>query len=99
MTCCDSPGLLIYVNDPPQQVSPDLFLSADGVKLWREVCNKENKLALQKDLTRLRISADNIGLTISTSKCKTAHSRYKSRKSSLEVFQVEKIKEYWYPLV
>ena len=87
---------LIYINDLPQQVSSDLLLFADDVKLWREIRNQKNILVLQEDLTRLQSWADDNGLTFNTSKCKVVHLRhvadysYNLGNSPLEVSQVEK---------
>ncbi|CAH8497539.1 unnamed protein product, partial [Schistosoma bovis] len=61
---------LIYINDLPQQVTSDLLLFADDVKLWREIRNQDDIQALQEDLTRLQSWADDNGLTFNTSKCK-----------------------------
>ncbi|CAH8570357.1 unnamed protein product [Schistosoma haematobium] len=87
---------LIYINDLPQQVTSDLLLFADDVKLWREIRNQDDIQALQEDLTRLHSWADDNGLTFNTSKCKVVHLRhvanysYNLGNSSLVVSQVEK---------
>ena len=87
---------LIYINDLPQQVSSDLLLFADDVKLWREIRNHNDILVLQEDLTRLQSWADDNRLTFNTSKCKVVHLRhvadysYNFGNSPLEVSQVEK---------
>ncbi|CAH8455163.1 unnamed protein product [Schistosoma haematobium] len=87
---------LIYINDLPQQVTSDLLLFADDVKLWREIRNQDDTQALQEDLTRLQSWADDNGLTFNTSKCKVVHLRhvanysYNLGNSSLVVSQVEK---------
>ncbi|CAH8460660.1 unnamed protein product [Schistosoma bovis] len=87
---------LIYINYLSQQVTSDLLLFADDVKLWREICNQDDIQALQEDLTRLQSWADDNGLTFNTSKCKVVHLRhvadysYNLRDSSLLVSQAEK---------
>ncbi|VDP56747.1 unnamed protein product [Schistosoma curassoni] len=53
---------LIYVNDLSQQVSSDLLLFTDDVKLWREVCKQECRLELDEDLIRLQSWAGDNGL-------------------------------------
>ncbi|VDP54383.1 unnamed protein product [Schistosoma curassoni] len=87
---------LIYINDLPQQVTSELLLFADDVKLWREIRNQDEIQAFQEDPTRLQSQADNNGLAFNTSKCKVVHLRdvadysYNLGNSSLVVFQVEK---------
>ncbi|VDO71026.1 unnamed protein product [Schistosoma curassoni] len=45
---------LIFINDLSQQVSSELLLFTDDVKLGKEICNQENIQAPQEDLTRLQ---------------------------------------------
>lgn len=66
------------MSDLPQEVSSDLLLVANVVKLPMEVCNQDDKPALGEYLNRLYSLVDNNGLTFNTTKCKLVHLRHVS---------------------
>lgn len=95
---------LIYKKDFPQQISSDILLFAGGVELRREICNQEDKLALQGDLNLLQSLMNNKPI-INTKRWLVVHVRhaadyeYKLGNSFLEVSQVERSPKVWYPMI
>ena len=54
-------GLLlfvIYINDLPEAINSDSFLSADDTKGFREITSKDVALALQSDIDSLQHSSN-----------------------------------------
>lgn len=64
-----------YVNYL-MQVSSDLLLFSNDVKLRREVSKQGDKLTLQEDLTRLQSCVDKNSLNFNNSRCKAVRMRY-----------------------
>lgn len=58
------------------QVSSDLLLFSNDVKLRREVSKQGDKLTLQEDLTRLQSCVDKNSLNFNNSRCKAVRMRY-----------------------
>ena len=44
---------VIYINDLPDYVSPDVYLFADDTKILRQVSSKEDAIKLQNDINAL----------------------------------------------
>lgn len=86
----------MYLNKFPQQELSGSLLFVNDMNLWKEVCNQNDKPALQRDLTRLTSSRGNNRFTFSISNFKVVHPRhvavyeYNLGDSPLKKSQVEK---------
>lgn len=67
---------LVYTNSLPRNASSDSLLFVNDEELWKKVCNQEDKLAHQEDLTRLQQWMDNNKLIFNIQKCEVAHLRH-----------------------
>ena len=74
---------LIYVNDIPNIITSTAKLFADDTKIYRQINNVQDSIALQLDLTTLDLWADRWQVTFNPTKCeimRISHNRDKSSK-------------------
>ena len=72
---------LLYVNDIPNVVSSSIKLFADDTKIYREINNAEDTLALQSDLDCLENWTRSWQVKFNPQKCEAMRITYKQDKS------------------
>ena len=60
---------LLHINDLPSVVSSKVRLFADDCLIYRNIKNKEDHIALQKDLNLLEIWGNTWGMRFNVAKC------------------------------
>ena len=60
---------LLHINDLPSVVSSKVRLFADDCLIYRNIKNKEDQIALQKDLNLLENCGNTWGMRFNTAKC------------------------------
>ena len=60
---------LLHINDLPSVVSSNVRLFADDYSIYRNIKNKENQIALQKDLNLLENWGNTWGMHFNAAKC------------------------------
>ena len=73
---------LIYVNDIPDNITSTTKLFADDTKIYRQINNKENSIALQIDLTTLKLWADRWQMKFNPTKCEVMRISHNKDKRS-----------------
>ena len=60
---------LLHINDLPSVVSSNVRLFADDCLIYRNIKNKEDQIALQKDLNLLENWGNTWGMCFNAAKC------------------------------